>query len=124
MKLPFGIYQGKYIHISEVNSGKTTVLCPYCQQQLMAKKGRIKRHHFAHNGKGCTQHFAAHFFGITGRLKTQLPLSVYANQKLRKIQHYYKELKEQAQNYSTKTCLLYTSPSPRDRQKSRMPSSA
>ena len=24
----------------------------------------------------------------------------------------------------TKTCLLYTSPSPRDRQKSRMPSSA
>ena len=25
---------------------------------------------------------------------------------------------------SAKTCLLYTSPSPRDRQKSRMPSSA
>ena len=25
---------------------------------------------------------------------------------------------------SSKTCLLYTSPSPRDRQKSRMPSSA
>ena len=27
-------------------------------------------------------------------------------------------------SYSKKTCLLYTSPSPRDRQKSRMPSSA
>ena len=26
--------------------------------------------------------------------------------------------------YPTDTCLLYTSPSPRDRQKSRMPSSA
>ena len=26
--------------------------------------------------------------------------------------------------YPTQTCLLYTSPSPRDRQKSRMPSSA
>ena len=26
--------------------------------------------------------------------------------------------------YATKGCLLYTSPSPRDRQKSRMPSSA
>ena len=26
--------------------------------------------------------------------------------------------------YSPQTCLLYTSPSPRDRQKSRMPSSA
>ena len=27
-------------------------------------------------------------------------------------------------SYSNTTCLLYTSPSPRDRQKSRMPSSA
>ena len=27
-------------------------------------------------------------------------------------------------NYTYKACLLYTSPSPRDRQKSRMPSSA
>ena len=27
-------------------------------------------------------------------------------------------------NYLISTCLLYTSPSPRDRQKSRMPSSA
>ena len=30
----------------------------------------------------------------------------------------------QVDNYLLKTCLLYTSPSPRDRQKSRMPSSA
>ena len=28
------------------------------------------------------------------------------------------------QRFETYTCLLYTSPSPRDRQKSRMPSSA
>ena len=28
------------------------------------------------------------------------------------------------ENLPPKTCLLYTSPSPRDRQKSRMPSSA
>ena len=32
--------------------------------------------------------------------------------------------KEQKANSSTDACLLYTSPSPRDRQKSRMPSSA
>ena len=32
--------------------------------------------------------------------------------------------KRQAVTNPTKTCLLYTSPSPRDRQKSRMPSSA
>ena len=32
---------------------------------------------------------------------------------------------EHVKNYMTEdTCLLYTSPSPRDRQKSRMPSSA
>ena len=30
----------------------------------------------------------------------------------------------EAKSHCTNTCLLYTSPSPRDRQKSRMPSSA
>ena len=34
------------------------------------------------------------------------------------------EIKENAQTYKDQVCLLYTSPSPRDRQKSRMPSSA
>ena len=34
------------------------------------------------------------------------------------------ELTQDAITALTKTCLLYTSPSPRDRQKSRMPSSA
>ncbi len=102
MKLPFGIYQGKFVHISEVSSGRTTVLCPYCRQKLMAKKGRIKRHHFAHDGAGCTQHFAAHFFGITGRLPIKLPLSVYAFQKLEKIHRYYEELSNEQQNYTQK----------------------
>ena len=36
-----------------------------------------------------------------------------------------KYLKERSRTYgNTKTCLLYTSPSPRDRTRSRMPSSA
>ena len=35
-----------------------------------------------------------------------------------------RDLLVSAQTGSGKTCLLYTSPSPRDRQKSRMPSSA
>ena len=34
------------------------------------------------------------------------------------------EVIEESDVWSTDTCLLYTSPSPRDRQKSRMPSSA
>ena len=33
-------------------------------------------------------------------------------------------LRRQARELAYHTCLLYTSPSPRDRQKSRMPSSA
>ena len=102
MKLPFGIYQGEFVHISEVTSGKTKTLCPYCQQKLLAKKGRIKRHHFAHDGAGCTEHFAAHFFDITGKLPVKLSLSVYAFQKLAKIQIYYNSLKEKSQNYTTK----------------------
>ena len=102
MKLPFGIFEGKFVHISEVTSGRTTMLCPYCQQKLMAKKGRIKRHHFAHDGAGCTQHFAANFFGITGRLPVKLPLSVYAFQKLSKIEKYRKDLMEEKRNYDTK----------------------
>ena len=35
-----------------------------------------------------------------------------------------KVAKESSKELIIKTCLLYTSPSPRDRQKSRMPSSA
>ncbi len=95
MKLPFGIKNGKFIHISEVNSGRTEVLCPYCQNKLMAKKGRIKRHHFAHDGVGCTQHFSANFFDLAGRLPTQLALSVYAIKKLTKIEQFYQTLKAQ-----------------------------
>ena len=105
MKLPFGIYQGKFVHISEVNSGRTTILCPYCQQRLMAKKGRIKRHHFAHDGTGCMLHFAAHFFGITGKLPVKLPLSVYAFQKLNKIKAYHKILTDEKQNFGAEKSL-------------------
>ena len=34
------------------------------------------------------------------------------------------DIEDAVQNAIIKSCLLYTSPSPRDRQKSRMPSSA
>lgn len=105
VKLPFGIYQGKFIHISEVDSGKTEVLCPYCQQKLLAKKGRIKRHHFAHDGKGCTQHFAANFFDVVGRLPTGLPLSVYAKKKLTKIHNYRDVLIKQQEEYTHRVTL-------------------
>ena len=40
------------------------------------------------------------------------------------IQHLYSAIVSYARCRGAWTCLLYTSPSPRDRQKSRMPSSA
>ena len=40
------------------------------------------------------------------------------------INNYFYELNISCPNTDTGSCLLYTSPSPRDRQKSRMPSSA
>lgn len=34
--------------IEEVNSGLTNLVCPFCHKKLVAKKGKIKEHHFAH----------------------------------------------------------------------------
>ena len=46
-------------------------------------------------------------------------------QSIREIQAAIKELKKRAMILdSSQSCLLYTSPSPRDRTRSRMPSSA
>ena len=42
----------------------------------------------------------------------------------RKTNEYLDELAFLAETAGAEVCLLYTSPSPRDRQKSRMPSSA
>ena len=39
-------------------------------------------------------------------------------------EHEAVELRDNTKDFMGKSCLLYTSPSPRDRQKSRMPSSA
>ena len=44
--------------------------------------------------------------------------------KNRALLSYYYDHTSHCENAPTKNCLLYTSPSPRDRQKSRMPSSA
>ncbi|MBU7585705.1 MAG: GIY-YIG nuclease family protein [Nostoc sp. TH1S01] len=39
--------------IEDVPSGKTLLKCPYCQGSLIAKKGKIKEHHFAHDEETC-----------------------------------------------------------------------
>ena len=85
MKLPYGLLDGNFVHISEVHSGRTNVHCPYCNKNLIAKKGKIKRHHFAHDGISCIQSFNNNLFGLQGRLPLQLPLCVYAPQKISAI---------------------------------------
>ena len=53
-QLEYGVNpQGELITIAEVSSGKTNLVCPFCDRQLTAKKGKIKQHHFAHTGETC-----------------------------------------------------------------------
>jgi DNA-directed RNA polymerase subunit RPC12/RpoP len=37
------------VAIENTQRGKTDLICPYCGSKLIAKKGRVKEHHFAHN---------------------------------------------------------------------------
>ena len=53
-QLKYGVNpQRELITIDEVTSGKTNLVCPFCDRNLTAKKGKIKQHHFAHSGETC-----------------------------------------------------------------------
>lgn len=41
------------VAIEDTRSGKTNLGCPYCGSRLIAKKGRVKEHHFAHAHETC-----------------------------------------------------------------------
>ncbi len=60
--IPFAkhIESGKLTSIEDVESGENCkCICLYCETALIAKKGEIKRHHFAHkNKKECAYGFA------------------------------------------------------------------
>jgi hypothetical protein len=54
MFLRYGVNENNaLVGIGEVSSGKTSLRCPYCEDKLIAKKGKIKEHHFAHQGQTC-----------------------------------------------------------------------
>ncbi|MBE9224043.1 GIY-YIG nuclease family protein [Phormidium sp. LEGE 05292] len=54
MWLKFGVDKNNtLVAISDVPSGKTNLRCPYCGGLLVAKKGTIKEHHFAHSEETC-----------------------------------------------------------------------
>lgn len=54
MWLKYGVDKdGILICIEDINRGKTSLKCPYCNSGLTAKKGKVKKHHFAHHGETC-----------------------------------------------------------------------
>ncbi|MFN6559472.1 MAG: GIY-YIG nuclease family protein [Nostoc sp. ChiSLP01] len=54
MWLKYGVDEdGILVCIEDTSSGKTLLKCPYCQGDLIAKKGKVKEHHFAHHGETC-----------------------------------------------------------------------
>jgi hypothetical protein len=52
--LTFGITSsGQWRSVYDVTSGRTELVCPWCKTRLIARKGNIKVHHFAHDGETC-----------------------------------------------------------------------
>lgn len=45
--------ENKLVEVENVPSGRTNLRCPYCASTLIAKKGKIKEHHFAHDRETC-----------------------------------------------------------------------
>lgn len=56
MYLEYGINKhGELIYVDQARRGLNELSCPYCGGQLLAKKGGIISHHFAHAGETCLQ---------------------------------------------------------------------
>lgn len=54
MWLKYGLTEdGSLIPIEDAPRGKTSLICLYCGTPLIARKGKIKSHHFAHSGPTC-----------------------------------------------------------------------
>ncbi|MFI3253844.1 MAG: competence protein CoiA family protein [Eubacteriales bacterium] len=53
----YGLKNGELIHVDQVESGeKCGCFCPACHGKLIARKGAVKRHHFAHKAEGNCSH--------------------------------------------------------------------
>lgn len=46
---------GELVSVKDAASGLTTLRCPFCSEILIARKGAIKEHHFAHAGDTCLE---------------------------------------------------------------------
>ncbi|MBS4203642.1 competence protein CoiA family protein [Lederbergia citrea] len=49
VNITFALLQGQLVHISERISKDKKYYCPSCMESVIAKKGNINAHHFAHN---------------------------------------------------------------------------
>lgn len=68
---------GEFLSIYEVESGKTDLVCPFCSQPLLAKKGTKIMHHFAHMTNSCISE-AGSVFGHHGNtLRSSLSNSAF-----------------------------------------------
>ncbi|MBW4533659.1 MAG: hypothetical protein KME09_06945 [Pleurocapsa minor HA4230-MV1] len=100
-QLEYGINpDGELITIEEVTSGKTNLVCPFCDRALTAKKGKIKQHHFAHSGETCLR-----------VRKGKLPsLSLYDNFQIQLSSKHFQLLKDLWREYGHTDYPIITVP--------------
>jgi|GEM_PF-7131573 len=86
--LPFAYDENsdEYVHISERISAKFHLICPQCKQAVIAKKGQINRHHFAHKHestcsitKETALHEGAKYY-LKNKLERDEPITIQCSQ--------------------------------------------
>lgn len=59
LRNPFGLKDGQIVMIEDIpqsmNGQRCGCVCPACKDIFEARMGEIRRHHFAHSGKGCSE---------------------------------------------------------------------
>lgn len=99
MWLRYGVDENTLVAIEDIPSGKTSLLCPYCQSGLTAKKGRIKEHHFAHTEETCRF--------VAGRNSREIPvLPLYNNFNIQLSGQELEQLKILWRHYGAKGRVL------------------
>ncbi len=65
IKIPYAERDGELVHVSAVDRGLDCgCICPVCKEPVVARKGEVKRHHFAHYAGGmCDPEGVLHFMG-------------------------------------------------------------
>ncbi|MEN0049692.1 MAG: GIY-YIG nuclease family protein [Bacteroidota bacterium] len=102
MLLPYGLKDGHLIHISEVERGATNLRCPYCNTELLAKKGKVMTHHFAHRKQSCWSNSGNDFFGLKTKLDTHQSLLEYATKTKLSLHRNLEKLHQQLEDKQEK----------------------